>query len=158
MRILIVFFVLAVVGTGCAAGVRPYQAPAPLAALPDKSAFSASYDDVWQAALAAVLERGLTVELVQKESGVITTKSEYLWDGYGAGEVLKGIGYQPDCATCDWRTARYALVLTVSGRGATTTIQIKAKLEGFSGLWGWKEWRTAGVIEREILDAVQSKL
>lgn len=116
-------------------------------------------DRVWGALMAVVVQRSLPIQAIEKESGVLTTDFVLL---EGGDFDLEPIAHLPGSALGISLRARYKLSIHVSPMNdTTTTITATAHIESFEkDLFssGWKACPSKGVLETQLIGAVQTRL
>lgn len=127
----------------------------------DSRTFDAAYDDVWRAVVQTFAERSLPVSTLEKESGFITTQSHIIDYGIFSETTLDAIAVHPNIAFGIWESPKLSVNAFISPEGSNTTrVKINTHIEAFEkNMMGkWYICYSMGVIEKDILDTIQSKL
>ena len=115
--------------------------------------YSAPYSEVWTATVDMVSSLGVSVEAIEKESGLITVNP-----GSAAGGYCKCPGGLLTVITA-WRGKYNIFVKTATD--STTTVQINSFFEGFNEAMGLKQWTpcaSSGKLEAELFALIGEKL
>ena len=173
VRLVVSVGAIAVVAAGCAAGPEffPEIGQAVPEAFDKTTYFSTSFDGVWSSLITVLSERDFPFDLVEKESGLITTS----WVQTGQYSTRKNWATPPDeiavnayvsCSVKDKHDiphgtqCRLRIVVAAKDKGIAVTLN--AKFQGWRGAItrdvGWDECNSTGVLEGEIIEAVREML
>lgn len=110
-------------------------APTPPAARPpleNSRRFSAPFDQVWSATVGTVADQGAPIQVVEEDSGVISTQLVGLAGGPGTYEQMDAVAYRPagDGFFSTWSNVRYALSIHVTrDTDSTTVVKVTPHIE-----------------------------
>lgn len=116
---------------------------------------------VWGAAVATFAEKSLPVKTIEKDSGLITTDFVVFADGYYADDQIKSVSRRPSVLMGCWNRGRYSVSYYATAIDDNRTkISITPHIEAFeyNVTKSWHVCRSAGVIEKELYDAIIAKL
>ena len=166
-----VVLLLAVLGAGCASG--PEFFPEIGQAAPETFAkttlFEASFDSVWSALVATLSDRDFPFELVERESGLITTE----WVHTGEYSTRKNWSTPPEeiavnryvsCSVKDKHDIPHGtqckLRVVVADKDSKVAVTLHVRFQAWRGAVtrevGWDDCNSTGVLEVEIVEAVQA--
>lgn len=151
---------LALFACSCAAPAQTYLPPDPLQGV---QTFKATRGQVWDACVGVLAESGAPIQVVEKESGLITTQPVIMAEGYGAKPALKGAAYTPINASpfAIWESVRYTLSIHVRAvTDSTTIVRITPHVEAFDRNIGrrWYACDSNGAIEAKIFVRIGDQL
>jgi hypothetical protein len=127
----------------------------------DTRTFAGSFDDVWRATVQTLAERALPVSSIEKDSGLITTDLHIIDYSVFGQKTLENIAVHPNVALGIWENPEYSVKAFLSSEGPNRTqIKIKTHIEAFERHMtdAWYVCYSNGIIEKNILDAIQSKV
>lgn len=143
---------------GCATAPPPTNVK-----IEDTRIYVAPFDKTWGAAVATLAEKGLEIESIDKASGLLTTKFYVL-----AGASRRGtknvptevgrVAYKPFSMFGMWNSVQYKANLFMTSEGSSTKVKVTAKIEGTDGSNIGRDLQSKGVLEGEILEAIDQKL
>ena len=131
-----------------------YAAPKPETF--EKSRISSrSFDDVWRAAIAVVTEEEWPIQVIEKESGIITTDFVIM-----GGNVHEDI----DCGKSMYGTeirliadrVRCKLSIHITRVGESTQLRLNTHIEAYYE--GWQNCNSTGAIEAQIFEMIDAEL
>ena len=118
--------------------------------------YSASFDKTWSAAIAMFAENFWPIEMIEKESGLIS--SGWFPDQEGLGDYGKaGMG-----ARIDLGSGQVKLNIVVVSRGdSTSSVTVNNRFKAkwwLSGFPRWQDGTSRGMLEKRILGYIQIKV
>lgn len=121
--------------------------------------FQANFDKVWSSLTATIMEQALSIEAIEKESGIITTKFVLFADGIDADKQIKEIAERPKVFMGVWLKGRYTLNVHTKSIGDATQVMITPYIEGYEEQTErWHLCYSKGVFEKRIFDSIERKL
>ena len=156
---------------GCASSVRhegwsiveePRRSEQPQAPPPRPESsrwFDAPFDKVWSAAIGALADENVPIQVSEKESGVVATQFVRFGEDYDTEETIRTFAYPPDGAVFSTTSsmARYSLsILVTKDTDSTTVVKVTPRIEAFDVSWHVCE--SNGVLERRLLSAIAKRL
>lgn len=126
----------------------------------DTFIIDAPYEKTWRAVASVIAERGLPIESVEKESGLLTTKFVTFARGMESDKEIKKVAVIKTSFLLIWERGRYALSIYCEPvSGSTTRVKITAHIEGFESnvSKSWHVCYSNGNLEKRIAELVQAK-
>jgi hypothetical protein len=158
-KLLIVMLFLGLV-TSASAAQNP-SAPAakgPEEPIKNSEVFNQSFDVVWDAVNAVVLEKGFTIKKANHDFGSIYTEPLPLPKGYDITTRIKKVAFLTFGNFFSFTNARYALYIRLNGQAdKLTEVVVAPMIEGYSR-GTWVAFPPNGTIENEIIQSIGSKL
>jgi hypothetical protein len=132
-RVVLASLVVMVVASSCATsgGSRDYGAPKTArvvrvsAPAQSSETFHATYDKVWAATVGALADEGAPIQVVEKESGLVTTQFVQFGSGLWTDKQIDTVAHRPVGAgfLSIWSEARYSLSVHVTREDGVPRIQ-----------------------------------
>lgn len=154
------FLTLLATLSSCAGPSRLYIPPDPLQGI---QTFRGDRNEVWTALVGVIAEAGTPVQVIEKESGLITTQPVMFSEGLGSGHTLKRVASIPPTASsfAVWSMARYTLSFHVrSVTDSTTILRVTPHIEAYDSNVGkrWYVCESNGAIEAKLFIQIGDKL
>ena len=127
----------------------------------DSITLQSSFNKVWTATVATLPEKALPIEVIEKESGLITTKFVIFTDGLIAQKAIDRVSQRPSVFMGTWEKGRYTLSIFITSEGENTTkVKITIYIEAYEGnvTKSWNVCYSKGVIEKDIFEVIKSKV
>jgi len=153
------FVLLVVLGTiGCAASRQVIRGP-----VQDRQVFQAPYDKVWSATVGALADEGAPIQVVEKESGLITTQFVQFASGLNAAKQMDAYAHRPRGGgfLSIWSMGRYSLSVHVTREAdSTTAVKVTPHIEAYERnvTNSWHVCDGNGGLERRLFPAISAKL
>jgi hypothetical protein len=144
--------------TGCA------PAPQPPPKIQNTMVFPNSYDQVWGAIIAVIMEKNLPIRAVEKSSGLVTTDFSSFVRGWGTARKMREFSVMPTIFLSIWRSgAMRVSVFAQAVNEKSTRVKIIVDLQAFEKSDGrhsgsWRQCRSKGVIEKRYFDDIKKNL
>lgn len=134
--------------------------PAVRLQITDTDVIEAPFDDVWAAVVASLAERDFTIEAIEKESGLITTKHMIFLDGIYTQRELERVATMPSNPLATWVQARLSINVFVKAAAGGTKVKITTNIEAYDSNVSkrWHPCYSKGVIEQQIFDQIRASL
>jgi hypothetical protein len=153
MKYLIVFLFLL---NGCA------TVPVQMAPIVDSKTFDVPFDKVWPLIVTAISDKGYPIQAIEKQSGILTTKSiEVKSESFTRNipVIIGEIGYKPSSMCFGaWNEAHYNLTIHATESSGNTIVKVKAFIEGVDGCDVRHDIPSRGKLEGELLAAISTKI
>lgn len=130
----------------------------PLKNVETKVNLPAYYNDVWRAAMQTLASENYKLTIADKDSGTIQTD---FWVDSGITCLLdlEKIATVPSIFLASWNSYRYRVNIAINENpDKTTSLDIKANIDGYNNVNGWTTCYTKGVLEKKILDGIAERL
>lgn len=152
-------FVVSVVALGCA--TAPVAEPAPI--LTSSKTFDADYDDVWNALVTGLSDRGHPIQSTDKSSGLIqftlAYEEKFLGVLLGVERTIDRYAHRPTRILAVWdRLEIFASVKVSKHTPGQTMVKVTPIIRGRNNLIGWEELRSKGTVEKDILGWIEEGL
>lgn len=146
--------------SSCAAPSQLYIPPDPLQGI---QTFRGTRDEVWTALVGVIAESGTPVQVIEKESGLITTQPVMFSEGLGSGQTIKRVATTPTTSSvfAVWSMARYTLSFHVrAATDSTTIVRVTPHIEAYDSNVGkrWYVCESNGAIEAKLFLQIGDKL
>ena len=151
----VLFALLVIMFVGCTV-----YTPVPIL-IEDTAVINAPFDEVWVAAVSTIADTSLPIEVMEKDSGLITTKFAILCSGVGVREKINVLAIMPSYFLDVWSQARYTLSIFLVSEGEDATkVKVTTHIEAFERnvATGWHVCYSRGIIESRIINSVRSRL
>ena len=131
-------------------------------AIQDTVLYAAPFDKVWGAVVATLAEEEYPIGAIDKSSGLITTQQVVLLElvravAYADSYVVVPIGLF-GMSDPPFRLRVMLNVFASSQDSGSTRVRVTAHFEGWKDREGWNAYRSKGLLEKRLLDAVRAKL
>lgn len=125
----------------------------------DAKIINAPFDKVWSALIATLVEQALPIEVIEKESGLVTTGFVAIPGNFLAHGAFNKVAVRPPGAPL-WDRARFELDILAAKSGENATrVKIIAYIKVFDGLSeNWVACYSKGIIEKRIFDSIMEKI
>ncbi|MFH1367707.1 MAG: hypothetical protein ABII64_01145 [Elusimicrobiota bacterium] len=125
------------------------------------------YNVVWGALLQTFAEKGIVTNIIDKESGVLSSKdivfednlSFSSKDNFVADDEIKRISERPSVFMAVWKAGRFKYnILLRQIDQQSCNIRITCDVEAFNNIDGWRKCKSKGILEQELLDSIFDKI
>lgn len=128
----------------------------------ESATFPATFDRTWASVVAVLADQSFPIQIVEKESGLITTQLATFASGALVAErEVKRISTLR-CSMCIIESGRYSLNVTVrADSDSTTVVKVKTHIEALDTMWGggrWKIVQSNGAIEDAVFARIGTHL
>lgn len=157
-NVLILFYPWILLVVSCATTSQTVKPVKPI--IWDEETFQASYEKVWGSVIATVAEQALPIDVIEKESGLLTTK--FITIDVVESEAKRMIENPSSIPLLTlWGSIRYTVNFYIHTVGENQTrVKVTSYVQrqeiGSSGQW--YVCYSKGVIENDILASIRSKI
>ena len=148
-----------VILVGCAT-TPPVQPNTPLR---DTEVFASPFPKVWSALIATLAEQAYPIEVIEKESGVVTTRFVTFTGGKTDAQI-DAVAVKPNYPLATWESGKYTLSIFVAKTNSlTTTVKVTSHIEALVKPFmvdvpNWVGCDSKGVMEKRLFDVIKEKL
>lgn len=122
---------------------------------------NAPYDRVWSALVATISERGYQIDVIEKESGILNTKTVSLDAGIGGDVDIDDIAVRPSVMLGIWNRVNYSYSIHVTETGDNMSrVQINTYIEAYERNMTeeWHRCYSRGILENRIFESIREKI
>lgn len=156
-KLILPYAVVLLAVVGCAAS----QQMTSYTPVRDTEVFNAPFGRAWGAAVATLAEEGMPIQVIEKDSGIMTTQFVNFASGVFAERQIDAIAKRPRAFLGTWNSGRYTLSLFVSRIDSVTTrVKVTPHIEGFENNFSksWMVCSSNGTLEAKMFSGIRSKL
>ena len=156
MKILLIFLIVSILASGCATGkiIIPE--------IQNDYEVEAGFEIVWQAVVESITDNSMSIEVIEKESGIITTGFIKFFNNYNERAELDRLAEKPDYNfLAKWTEGKLKYNIFVKSISDTTTrMKITSQMEAFEGgiSHEWVVVYSRGIIEDDLFDLIKAKI
>lgn len=128
---------------------------------PTTKIYDYKYDAVWNTLVSAVSSGHYEIAAIEKDSGILTTKSRLFVSGFNANKTMDQVSYLPSIPMSIWTRGEGELSFKVTSLGdSKTQVTISAKYRTYEeGLTkSWHDCPSNGQNEAMLLDELERRI